>query len=344
MSVGQRSVGEKRPSRGFLLGLLPLAAMVLVLPAPAGAEERQAAEAQDDAAGEEEPKVDFHLRLRGRFLDELSDLGDVGIQRLSVWTDTRVGDRFQARASYDVGETRIHDLWVQYDIGGGVRLRAGRSAPIWLSEFTDAPFSFQMVGAAVGAALTWTRETGVFLFADRGPYNARLHVVNGTGWKADDNGWKDVLASVGRTFEAGGSSWKLDAGHYEGRDGPDDGLIPKRQTGFHLDGDFGSGRFFRGAAFRRQQDGREHFGGFARVRKRLPQGLWGAVEFGSESNRGGPENPGNASYVLIGTRYELPWTLTHLAADYRRRFGVVTDNEVLVVFQWILDFKNPRRN
>ena len=37
-------------------------------------------------------------------------------------------------------------------------------------------------------------------------------------------------------------------------------------------------------------------------------------------------------------------TFTHLAADYRRRFGVVTDNEVLVVFQWILDFKNPRRN
>lgn len=321
---------------GFGAPLLPMVA-ALALATPLGAEEQS-------PAGDDEPTVDFHLRLRGRFLDQLSDLGDTGVQRLSVWTDTRIGDRFQTRATYDVGETRIHDLWAQYDAGGGIRIRAGRSAPLWLAEFTDAPFSFQMVGAAVGAALTQVRETGLFLFADRGPYNARLHVVNGSGWQDDPNGWKDVLGSVGRRFEAAGSSWKLDAGHYEGRDGADDALIPRRQTGFHLDGDLGCGRFFRGAAFRREQDGREHFGGFARLRNRFPQGVWAALELGSESNRGGPENPGHASYLLVGTRYELPWTLTHLTADYRRRFGTVSDHELLVVFQWVLDFRNPRRN
>ena len=196
---------------GLILGFLTVPA--LADPGREPAEERsEAAEtAQDDA--DDQPAVDFHFRLRGRFIDELADLGDVTIQRLSAWSDTRIGDRVQIRATYDVGDTRIHDLWVQYDLGGGIRLRAGRSAPLWLAEFTDAPFGFQMIGAAHGAALTWTRETGVFLFVDRGGYSGRVHVVNGSGWKADENGFKDVLASVGRSFAAGGGTWKLDVGH-----------------------------------------------------------------------------------------------------------------------------------
>ena len=151
---------------GLILGFLTVPA--LADPGREPAEERSevAEAAQDDA--DDKPAVDFHFRLRGRFIDELSDLGDVTIQRLSAWSDTRIGDRVQIRATYDVGDTRIHDLWVQYDLGGGIRLRAGRSAPLWLAEFTDAPFGFQMIGAAHGAALTWTRETGVFLFVDRG--------------------------------------------------------------------------------------------------------------------------------------------------------------------------------
>ncbi len=337
-----------------------LAASVLAVPAageetaPPAAEETCPAPAQDAPVPDPKPLVDVHFRLRGRFLDELADLGDTQVQRLSAWTDTTIGDRIRARATYDFGAVRIHDLWIQYDIGGGLRLRAGRSSPLWLAEFTDAPHAVQMVGAAVGAALTRPRETGVFWFFDRGPYNARLHFVNGSGWEADGNRRKDVLASAGRSFDALGASWKLDAGHYDGRDGPDGALIPRRQTGFHLDGGFEPGRFFfRGAAFRREQDGRKHFGGFARIRKRFPQGLWGALEFGSESNRGSeeagfeedrPEDSGRASYWIVGTRYELPWTLTYLAADYRRRFGTVSDHEVLLVFQWILDFRNPRRN
>ena len=294
--------------------------------------------AQDDP--DAEPVVDFHLRLRGRFLDEIPDLGDTGIQRLSVWTDSTIGDRFQVRATYDVGETRIHDLWAQLDTGGGFRVRVGRSSPTWLGEFTDAPHSFQMVGSAVGSALTRIREDGLFFFFDRAGFLARLHVVEGGGWDPDENGRRDVLGSVGRVI----GRWRFEAGHYEGRDGPDETLVPRRQTGFHTDADFGRGRLFRGAVFRREQDGREHLGGFARFRNRFPSGLWGALEAGTESNRGAPENPGHASYLTVGARYELPWTLTHLAADYRFRFGAVSDQELLLVFQWVFDFRDPTRD
>ena len=327
---------------GLILGFLAVPA--LAGPGPESAEERSevAETAQDDA--DDQPAVDFHFRLRGRFIDELSDLGDVTIQRLSAWSDTRIGDRIQIRATYDVGETRIHDFWVQYDLGGGVRLRAGRSAPLWLAEFTDAPFGFQMIRAANGAALTQVRETGVFLFVDRGPYTGKVHVVQGSGWKADPNGFKDVLASVGRSFSAGGGTWKLEAGHYEGRDGPDDDLIPRRQTALHLDGALGSDKTFRSSVYRREQNGREHLGGFARFRKRLPNGLWGALEIGGESNHGSVDDSGHLSYFKIGSRYELPWTLTYLAADYRYRFGTISDNEIFVALQWVLDFRNPRRN
>ena len=173
---------------GLSLGLLMVPALADPGPVPAEETSEVVETAQDDA--DDKPAVDFDFRLRGRFIDNVSDLGDITVQRLSVWSDFRIGDRVQARASYDVGETRIHDLYVQYDLGGGVRLRAGRSAPLWMAEFTDAPFAFQMISAANGAALTQTRENGVFLFADRGPYSGRLHVVRGSGWKEDPNGFQ----------------------------------------------------------------------------------------------------------------------------------------------------------
>ena len=333
-------------ARALFLGLILgfLAAPALADPGPEPNEERSevAETAQDDA--DDQPAVDFHFRLRGRFVDELADLGDVTIQRLSAWSDTRIGDRVQIRATYDVGETRIHDLWLQYDLGGGIRLRAGRSAPLWLGEFTDPPFGFQMIRAANGAALTLARETGVFLFVDRGPYTGRVHVVNGSGWKADENGFKDVLGSVGRSFSAGGGTWKLDVGHYEGRDGLEGELVPKRQTALHLDGTIGSDQTFRTAVYQRKQNGREHAGGFARFRKRLPNRLWGALEIGGESNHGPWEDSIHSSYFKIGSRYELPWTLTYVAADYRHRFGLFSDNEIFVAFQWVFDFNNPKRN
>ena len=295
-------------------------------------------------ADTDEPTVDATFRLRGRFIENLSELGDITVQRLSVWSDFRIGDRVQARASYDVGETRVHDLYLQYDFGGGVRLRAGRSAPLWMAEFTDAPFAFQMIGAANGAALTQVRENGVFLFVDRGGYSGRLHVVRGSGWQEDPNGFKDVIAGVGRSFEAAGGSWKLDAGHYEGRDGTGDDLVPRRQTALHLDGTIGSNRTFRSAVYQRDQDERQHIGGFARFRQRLAPRVWTGIEVGGESNNGSIEDPDHLSYVRIGARYELPWTLTHIEADYRRRFGAISDHEVFVALQWILDFRNPRRN
>ena len=56
------------------------------------------------------------------------------------------------------------------------------------------------------------------------------------------------------------------------------------------------------------------------------------------------ETPGHSSYLTAGTRYELPWNMTHLSADYRFRFGAVQDHELLLLFQWLFDFQNPRRN
>ena len=333
--------------RAFLAGLvLSLFALpASAEPRPERDEKNEAAvEATQDDPDTDQPAVDFDFRLRGRFIDNLSDLGDITVQRLSVWSDFRIGDRVQARASYDVGATRIHDLYVQYDLGGGVRLRAGRSAPLWMAEFTDAPFAFQMIGAANGAALTQIRENGVFLFVDRGAYSGRFHIVRGSGWAEDPNSFKDVIAGVGRSFEALGGRWKLDVGHYEGRDGTGDDLIPRRQTAVHLDGTIGSNRTFRSAVFLRDQNEREHSGGFARFRQRLPNRIWAGIELGGETNHGPLEDPGHLSYLRAGVRYELPWTLTHLEADYRRRFGAISDNEVFVNLQWILDFKNPRRN
>ena len=328
---------------GLVLGLF--AAPALAEPPPEPDEKHRAAvEATQDDADNDQPAVDFDFRLRGRFIDNLSDLGDITVQRLSVWSDFRIGNRVQARASYDVGETRVHDLYMQYDFGGGVRLRVGRSAPLWMAEFTDAPFAFQMIGSANGAALTQVRENGAFLFVDRGPYSGRLHVVRGSGFQEDPNGFKDVIAGVGRSFESVGGRWKLDAGHYEGRDGTGEDLIPRRQTALHLDGAIGSNRTFRAAVYSRDQNERDHVGGFARFRQRLPNGLWGALEIGGESNNGPVDASTHSSYFKIGSRYDLPWTLTYLAADYRRRFGAFSDNEVFVALQWILDFKNPRRN
>lgn len=307
-------------------------------PAPA-AKSAPEAQAEDEAS-----PVDFHFRIRGRFLDQVSDPGDIVLQRVSLWSHTNIGERFQVRASYDVGDDRIHDLWARMDFGAGLSARVGRAHVAWLTEFSDPPFAFQMVTAANGAALTAVRETGVFFAWERGPWNALFNVIAGNGFQPDENSKRDLTFSAGRRFEAAGASWKLDAGHYEGTDGPDDALLPLRQTGAQLDGDLGGGHFFRSAAFRREQDGRNHFGGFARFRKRWPVGFWGAVEVATETNHGPVENPDSLNSIKFGTRYELPWVLTHIAADYRWHFGSLSDHEVLVVFQWIFDFRNPRRN
>lgn len=329
MSESDRRPAPRRALPAVLFAA-PLFAALLFPPPPAAAQP-----AEDD---EETPPVDIHIRLRSQHVDEVSDLGDPKTRRLSFWTDTRIGERLQVRATYDAGEGRVHDLWAQFAVGGGLSVRVGRSAPLWLGEFTDAPVSFQMANAAVGAALTPIRDDGVFLFWNRGDHFARFHVIQGSAWEPDDNDRNDVLGSYGRFF----GPWRVEAGHYEGREGPD--LSPRRQTGVHLDGTFSRGRFLRGALYRREQVGRNHLGGFARVRRRSERGLWTAAEFGFETNIGPPDDPGNQMYAIVGLRYELPWTLTHLTADFRRRFGVVTDNEVILVFSWVLDFKKPWRN
>lgn len=331
-----------------------LASGVVVLvfssPALAGAEPPPAPGPEEiptaSAAPQEEdpPALDFHFRVRGRFLDESSDPGDIAMQRMSLWSHTNIGERFGVRATWDVAEQRVHDLWTQFDVGGGFRVRAGRSAVVWLPEFTDPPFAFEMATAANGAALTRVRETGLFLLWDRGPWNARLQVVAGNGFLPDENSKQDFALSAGRDFAAGGAAWTLNAGHYEGSDGPDDALLPVRQTGAELDGDFGGGHFFRTAAFTRTEAGRDHVGAFARFRKRWPTGVWGAVEAATETNHGAPETPDSLNSLKFGVRYELPWVLTHIEADYRWHFGARSDQEVLVVFQWVLDFRDPRRN
>ena len=290
------------------------------------------------------PFVDTNVRFRGRVLDEAGDLGDPSISSFSLWSKTRIGNRIVTNVTYDLGKTRMHDFWAQFDLGGGLQVRAGRSSLAWFGEFTESSHSRQTIQAAVGTKLTRSRETGVFMFLDRGAYNARLHVVQGSGYEAEDNSFKDVLGSVGRTFGIGGASILLDAGHYEGRDGPDDALTPRRQTGFYMEGETDGSRDFRGAAFRREQFGREHFGGFARFRHRFPQGVWAMGEFGTETNHGPVEAPVLSSYIAVGTRYELPWSMTHLSADYRWSFGWQPDHELLLLFQWLFDFQNPRRN
>ena len=290
------------------------------------------------------PFVEPNVRFRGRVLDEAGDLGDPSISSFSLWSKTRIGNRIVTNVTYDLGKTRMHDFWAQFDLGGGLQVRAGRSSLAWFGEFTESSHSRQTIQAAVGAKLTRSRETGIFMFLDRGAYNARLHVVQGSGYEAENNSFKDVLGSVGRTFDIAGSSVLVDAGHYEGRDGPDDALMPRRQTGFYFEGELDGDRDFRGAAFRREQLGREHFGGFLRFRHRFPQGIWAVGEFGTESNYGPLDAPLQASYVVVGSRYELPWTMTHLSADYRWSFGWQPDHELLLLFQWLFDFQNPRRN
>ncbi len=317
----------------------------------ADAEEREAvegaggvdSEAAQGGAGAA-PFVDMNVRFRGRVLDEAGDLGDPSISSFSLWSKTKIGNRIVTNVTYDLGKTRMHDFWAQFDVGGGFQIRAGRSSLAWFGEFTESSHSRQTIQAAVGTKLTRSRESGVFMFYDRGAYNARLHVVQGSGYEAEDNSHKDVLGSVGRTFDVAGAAVLLDVGHYEGRDGPDDALIPRRQTGFYLEGELDGNRDFRGAAFRREQFGRQHFGGFARIRQRFPQGIWAHGEFGMETNHGPLEAPGHSSYLTAGTRYELPWNMTHLSADYRFRFGAVQDHELLLLFQWLFDFQNPRRN
>jgi len=290
------------------------------------------------------PFVDMNVRFRGRVLDEAGDLGDLSISSFSLWSKTKIGNRIVTNVTYDLGKTRMHDFWAQFDLGGGLQVRAGRSALAWFGEFTESSHSRQTIQAAGGTKLTRSRETGIFMFLDRGAYNARLHMVQGSGYEAEDNSSKDVLGSVGRTFGIGGASILLDAGHYAGRDGPDDALTPRRQTGFYMEGETDGSRDFRGAAFRREQFGREHFGGFARFRHRFPQGVWAMGEFGTETNHGPVEDPVHSSYIAVGTRYELPWNMTHLSADYRWSFGWQPDHELLLLFQWLFDFQNPRRN
>lgn len=285
-----------------------------------------------------------NVRFRGRVLDELRELGDPEISSFSIWSKTAIGDRIVTNITYDLGKTRMHDFWAQFDIGGGLQVRVGRSSLAWLGEYTESSHYRQTILAAVGTKLTRSREDGVFLFFDRGPWNARFHVVPGSGYEAENNSFKDVLTSLGRTFDIAGNSWLVDVGHYEGRDGPDDALVPRRQTAVHVDGVLGSGQVFRGAAFRRAQDGREHFGGFARLRHRLPEGVWALAEFGTETNHGPLDSRGHSSYLIAGGRYELPWTYTHLSAEYRWRFGAVGDHELLLLFQWLFDFQNPMRN
>ncbi len=306
------------PTRGARVGLLAVLALLAAAPA---------------LPQSNEPRT--HLRLRGRHIyNSLTE--DVTTERLTVWTDTRIGDRIQIRGVWDVGETRVHDLWAQYRANDWLRIRAGRAAPLWLPEFTEPPFAFQMVGSNPGSALTRPRETALMFLVDRGRYTGAFHLVNGTGFAPEDNDFKDVLLGVGRFL---GDDWKLDLGHYEGRDGPD-ADVPRRQTAVHLDGSPGRDATIRAALHRSELSGAERFGGFVRVRRFLPEHrMWGALELGTETNH----DDSHQSHVIAGVRYELPWTLSHVAADYRRRFGAVSDNALLVMIQWVLDFRAPRR-
>ena len=76
----------------------------------------------------------------------------------------------------------------------------------------------------------------------------------------------------------------------------------------------------------------------------FPRGVWALAEFGTETNHGPLDSRGHSSYLIAGGRYELPWTYTHLSAEYRWRFGAVGDHELLLLFQWLFDFQNPMRN
>jgi len=298
----------------------------------------QSADPESDPAPEE-PPASFHLRVRGQHWAGSSDFSDIGHRRVSIWTDTQVADRWQLRAVWDHTDQRIHDLWLQYRIVEGLEIRVGRSAPPWLPEFTDPPHAWQRTRNAIGSAPTRVRETGVFLFAERGAYHARLHLVAGTGFEPEDNSWNDLVASAGRTYGA----WTVDVGHYEGRDGPEDALTPRRQPGFHLDGDLGRERFVRGAAYHLEQYGERRFGGFLRYRNRFWNRAWALAEIGGESNRGVGAGPDHASYFILGGRYELPWTQTHLSADYRFRFGAVSERELVVLLSWVFDLRERYR-
>ena len=150
------------------------------------------------------PLVDFNVRFRGRVLDEFQELGDAEISSFSIWSKTKIGDRIVTNITYDLGKTRMHDFWVQFDVGGGLQVRAGRSSLAWLGEFTESSHSRQMMYAAVGSSLTRSREVGVFLFADRGRYNARLHVVQGSGMRQRTTRQRTCWRA-GRTFDV--ASW-----------------------------------------------------------------------------------------------------------------------------------------
>ena len=131
-------------------------------------------------------------------------------------------------------------------------------------------------------------------------------MVRGSGWGGGSQRVQGRYRRRGPQLRSRRGRWKLDAGHYEGRDGTGDDLIPRRQTALHLDGTIGSNRTFRSAVYRRDQNEREHAGGFARFRHRLPQGVWAGFELGGETNHGPADDPGHLSYVRIGARYELP--------------------------------------
>ena len=111
-----------------------------------------------------------NVRFRGRVLDELRELGDPEISSFSIWSKTAIGDRIVTNITYDLGKTRMHDFWAQFDIGGGLQVRVGRSSLAWLGEYTESSHYRQTILAAVGTKLTRSREDGVFLFFDRGPW------------------------------------------------------------------------------------------------------------------------------------------------------------------------------
>ena len=163
-----------------------------------------------------------------------ADINDRGenqflVKRCRLLTSGYILPKISFRVQHDFKSNQLMDTWISYKIPN-LEIRAGQSWLPWVGDFVESPFFLDMIDVPVGALLFPPRDKGVFVLGNHKSLYYKLSVVNGNGFKEENNKWKDVLGSI----KYKSSFLEAEIGHYEGRKGPDNSLEVKRRSALQV--------------------------------------------------------------------------------------------------------------
>jgi len=182
-----------------------------------------------------------------------SDGQELLVHRARLWADGRLHPKLSVRFQYGFRPRRLFDLFVNYDPKPNLELRLGINYLPFIGDFTEAPFFLDTIDFPAGRLLFPAREVGAFVSGTKGQLAYNVSVVRGSGFRGDENSWKDVCGFV--RFPALTRRLTFGLAHYEGRAGPNGSLVPKRRSATDMVGE-AHDRLTLKAAYVRGLDGR----------------------------------------------------------------------------------------